>query len=171
MILVVPSNAEVLFRTLSSHALPFRVFFCHCHFFSPALSLPLPLSRSQFQWPTERMASDEEFSVIVWMAPLKLCKNHKVNELKTFHNVYGDYIVVKRHYCHRHLHASNSNYFYFLCSLCLSVSPILFLCHTFHAWNVIEIQIFGARDCPVVALAAQLWNCNCFYDNDLYSNC
>lgn len=33
--------------------------------------------------------------MIKWMASWKLCKNHKVNELKTFHDVYDDYILVK----------------------------------------------------------------------------
>lgn len=93
------------------------------------LSLPFSLSLV-IQWSTQRMASDKEFFVIIWTNPLKLCKNHKVNELKTFHNVYGDYIVVKRHYFHRHLHASNSNsnsnYFYFLCSVVLCLTHPLF---------------------------------------------
>lgn len=33
--------------------------------------------------------------MIKWMASWKLCKNHKVNELKMFHDVYDDYILVK----------------------------------------------------------------------------
>lgn len=76
-----------------------------------------------FQWPKHSRMGLGEMNVwqrisriFKWMPGRhrKLCKNRNVNELKTFRDVYGNFITFKRYYCHcRHLHASNSNYFLF----------------------------------------------------------
>lgn len=79
---------QVLFPMLLSPLVNsyFRIFSCHCHF-SPFI----------FQWLLLRKVTFyDEFSRFKWMAPWrKLWKNHKVNELKMFHDVYDDYILVK----------------------------------------------------------------------------
>lgn len=80
---------------------------------------------------TEQATFHDEFSWLNWCWISS--KNHKVNELKMFHDVYDDYILVKGHYYHRRLHVLK---FKFKLLLHISHSP------SFN-WNQIEFQVFG----------------------------
>lgn len=115
-----------------------------------------------FQWPKHSRMGLGEMNVwqrisrvLKWMPGRhrKLCKNRNVNELKTFRDVYGNFITFKRYYCHcRHLHASNSNYFLF--NVLKGVRMFGWICtFMFGTQNWISIFFLGSfrfgHNCPV----------------------
>lgn len=115
-----------------------------------------------FHWPKHSRMGLGEMNVwqrisrvLKWMPGRhrKLCKNRNVNELKTFRDVYGNFITFKRYYCHcRHSHASNSNYFLF--NVLKGVRMFGWICtFMFGTQNWISIFFLGSfrfgHNCPI----------------------
>lgn len=131
--------------------------------FCTLVTLPLSFAllyhsngRNIVEWVWVKWMFDKEFPrVLKWMPGRhrKLCKNRNVNELKTFRDVYGNFITFKRYYCHcRHLHASNSNYFLF--NVLKGVRMFGWICtFMFGTQNWISIFFLGSfrfgHNCPV----------------------
>lgn len=66
----IPCWSTLPYAVISSFGRWEYIFFSVIAIFSPPLTVAI-------QWPTKRMASDEEFPLFYEMAPLKLCKNQK----------------------------------------------------------------------------------------------